>query len=293
MRRLFLSAVTIAFIFSAFSCKKDEQPIQPITNLTKTDSIPIAAASKTEELVLQIIKETQTTKAQLTKSNAVVIYQAFRAKIEELLGDLNTENTALLEEYYNYYNQEQQKVVLPDSVKTKIKLFSPANIEIWDIGEGMTEIRTVPEFYLNLFKNYLPQDQAAFLKLEAFDSTELYDNDGGFAISLTQVSQRVLNWEQFLVQYPNSTYFDKAKVTYKHYLQDYLYGLDNTSNFEPQDLSLNTESKEEFDRFIAKNPNTVTTKILKAMLTCLQRRVTPEELDAVIHQEEAKYAITL
>src|SRR4030095_807112 len=99
---------------------------------------------------------------------------------------------------------------------------------------------------------------------EAFDNDKWYEADAGFVISLTEVSQRVLNWEKFLIKFPNSPLYEEAREKYKYYLRDYLYGLDNTSNFESGETTLTAESKKEFDRYISKNPTAVSAKIVKA-----------------------------
>lgn len=300
MKRLFFTSLTITLIFTAFSCKDEKQPDNTVTNtvVVKKDSLANSTTnkiviSKTEQLTQAIIAETKKTKEILTNSNSVALYKTFKEKIEGLVGEISTDNSFLIDHYNDFFNAKTNEMVYPDSIKTKINYFDTANLEIQDIGEGMVEIHTKADFYNAIFNKYLPADYAAYLQLEAFDNSTLYEDDAGFAISLTEVSQRVLNWEKYLVKFPNSPLYEDARTKYKYYLRDYLYGLDNTSNFEYGETTLNAESKKEFDRYINKNPNTVSAKIVKAMMTCLERKVTPEELDAVVKQEQARYALTL
>jgi hypothetical protein len=298
MRKIVTVALYLSFLTSVTSCKKEIQSNDtlPKVNVAKKDSLTASIttiASKTEQLTKEIISETKITKEKLTKTNAVSVYKTFREKIENLVGELNEENSRLVDDYYKYYDQDSNKMIYPDSIQIKIKHFDAARLEMWDIGEGMSEIRTKPDFYTSIFNNYLPKDYSVYLQLEAFDNTKLYAADAGFSITLTEVSQRVLNWENFLVKFPNSPLYKETKEIYKSYLRDYLYGLDNTSTFEYADMTLYPESKEEFDRFINKNPNKVTAKILKTLLASLENKVTMDELHEVIEKEQAKYAITL
>jgi hypothetical protein len=294
------TATAFFFLFLALSCKKEIPAVTMVSPaaVAKKDSlspIPIADAAETgtELLSKQIITECRNARSELSKSNAVALYTSFREKIESLVGELNNENAHLLDNYYQYYDQQTYKVIYPDSIRTRLQHFEAAKIEIWEIGEGYTEIRTLPDFYTSVFSGYLPKDYEAYLQLEAFDNTKLYAADAGFTISLAEVSQRVLNWENFLAGFPKSPWYEKARETYKYYLRDYIYGLDNTSNFEYESYALTAESKEEFNRFIAKNPTKVTAKVLKAVLASFQRKDTPEQFDAVVKQEMAKYPITL
>lgn len=302
MKRILISAISLSVGIALFSCKGDDPKTtdgQEITTET-TPALPEAPkkapreiqVSKTEKLTAEIVSEISAVKAKVNKENAVAVYKTFRQTIEGIIGQLNDANANILDEYYQFYDQKTARIVLSDAVKTKVKSFTKANVEIWEIGEGMAEIRTVPNFYLDIFKNNLPEDYVAYLKLEAFDNTTLYAADAGFVISLKEVGDRVINWENFLTKYPESKLYPEAKEAYKDYLTNFLYGLDNTGNFEYETMVIYPESKKEFEEFMAKYPNSTAAKMTKVFTDALDKKVTLDELNALIRTEEAKYPIT-
>ncbi|TGD59578.1 hypothetical protein [Flavobacterium humi] len=302
MKKIVVSVICLFLGIVFFSCKKEDQKA-PESEATTTETTPVhpetakkapreIQVSKTEKLTSEIVSETAAAKAKLNKENAVSVYKDFRQEIETIIGQLNDANANILDEYYQFYDQKTARIVLSGAVKTKVKSFTKANVEIWEIGEGMAEIRTVPNFYLDIFKNDLPEDYVAYLKLEAFDNTTLYAADAGFVISLKEVSDRVINWENFLAKYPESMLYPEAKEAYKDYLTNYLYGLDNTANFDYENMTLYPESQKEFEEFMAKYPASTATKITKVFTDAFARKVTPDELNALIRTEETKYPIT-
>lgn len=218
---------------------------------------------------------------------AVKLYNSLALYVDTALAGMSDNETAWLDNYANYYAEEKKKIVPPDSVQRTVDLLATAGIEPWGIGEGYTELRTVPTFYTQLFKNALPADYRSYLQLNADEDTVLYSADAGLGVSFQEVGQRTLNWEQFLETYPNSILAVSARESFERYCEDYLFGQDNTPSFENwQDIaSLNQENKDEYLSFVQKHGNTKTTAIVKLFLEKLDTEKSMDRLKQDIRKE--------
>ncbi|MBC9909391.1 hypothetical protein [Chitinophaga varians] len=218
---------------------------------------------------------------------AVKLYNSLALYVDTALAGISNNETVWLENYVNYYVEEKKKIVPPDSVQRTVDLLATAGIEPWGIGEGYTELRTIPTFYTQLFKNALPADYRSYLQLNADEDTVLYSADAGLGVSFHEVGQRTLNWEQFLVAYPNSTLAFNARESFERYCEDYLFGQDNTPAFENwQEIgSLNQENKDEYLSFIQKHATTRTAAIVKLFLEKLTTEKSMDNLKQDIRKE--------
>jgi hypothetical protein len=166
-----------------------------------------------------------------------------------------------------------------------VDLFKNTELEFWEIGEGFVEIRYKPYHYYNIFKGKVTDDYEYFLKNEAKENTVLYSADAGILISPKEVGNRVLTWEKFIEQYPKSPLLEQATTLYQEYCYDYLMGMENTRTIDYSEGRLESENKSEFKRFMSKNPNSRTTKIIKAFLTQVEANSDYEELDKWVKKE--------
>jgi hypothetical protein len=294
----------LSFLFSILllaSCGKENKSK---TN-NQTDSIAITADTKpnlteeqsteTDKALKQIIFKTDSVKKHLTPKNALALYLKFREETDELISKIDKENTYILDNFYTHVSEKTQKLSLPDSLKTKFRNLEKANIEFWEIGEGYIEIRPKANYYQKVFENKLPADYNEFVKLEAFENKDLIGADAGLSISFEELSVLVLNWENFLLKYPNSKLYAEVKENYKNLLNIYLFGLDNTPTYEnngDNTYELYDENKKEFERFTSKNPKSVASKIVLSLLEEFKNNSSSNEFHKKIDQEFLKYAIT-
>ncbi|MFD2907677.1 hypothetical protein ACFSX9_02910 [Flavobacterium ardleyense] len=192
-------------------------------------------------------------------------YKTNRKRLEEeLFGILSP----LIEKYINLFHESNSKAVVPKDFKLINKKLKSVDIETWYIGEGITELRTVPSHYYKLFKNIVSVDYKDFIKQETVEEESLYSSDGGIVVSFEEVGNRVAFWEKFISKYPSSSLLSNAKERYLNYLSDFLFGLDNTPTFENNIIYpeiLNTHNS-----FIRKYPKSETSRKineLKSLLT--------------------------
>ncbi|MFC4818669.1 hypothetical protein [Flavobacterium sp. GCM10023249] len=283
------------------SCGKDNNSKTTTTTTTLPTSISSKPDTKenhisaTESALQEIIFKTDSVKKHLTTSNALALYLKFRENTTDLITKINNDNGYIIDNYYTHISEKSHALELPDSLQTKFKNLEKAHIEFWEIGEGYIEIRPKADFYQTIFDNKLPPDYNEFVKLEAFENKDLIGADAGLVITFQELSVLVLNWEKFLLKYPNSKLYAEVKENYKNLLSIYLFGLDNTPTFEDygnEDNQLNAENKKEFERFISKNPKSITSKIVISLLEGIQNNLKRDELHKKIEQDYLKYPIT-
>lgn len=268
----------IYLIFMLTACHGDGKKTkskQPTATTTHTDSLANRnvdiPTESTEAYVSGIISRRQAIEKQLPGINADAaarLYHSLSLYVDTALLGITGNEHEWVDEYVNFYSEAKGKVIPPAKVQQRINLLATAGIEPWDIGEGYTELRTVPAFYTGLFKTSLPADYSTYLQLRADEDTVLYSADAGLVIPFTLIGKRALNWEKFLDTYPNSIFAAAARELYERYCEDYLFGEDNTPSFEFYDklTSLFPENKAEYIAFVEQHGNTKTAGVVKQFL---------------------------
>ncbi|WP_343658555.1 hypothetical protein [Chryseobacterium sp.] len=195
-------------------------------------------------------------------------YLKIRSKYTECLMNLHT---GVLDKYVNYYDSDKDQYNFPDNIKKIASELKKAGLEFREVGEGMTEIWTIPGYYSSLFKNKVTPDYEAYISQTDKESESNYAADAGLIISWEQLGDRLIFWENFMNKYPESRLIKTVKQDYNDYLSDYLLGMDNTPTYEREPDQgtgkLNDEIKTEFNRMIKKYPNSNTAKKAKEIIT--------------------------
>jgi len=213
-------------------------------------------------------------------------YLKIRGKYTGCLMNLHTD---ILDKYVTYYNYDKDQCNLPDNVKKIASELKKAGLEFREVGEGMTEIWTVPGYYSSLFKNKVTPDYEVYISQTDKESESNYAADAGLIITWEQLGDRLMFWENFMNKYPKSNLIKVVKQDYKIYLSDYLLGMDNTPTYErDQDKGtgkLNDENRAEFNRIIKKYPNSNTAKKAKEIITLFDAQTPVDQIDEKINGE--------
>lgn len=276
----FLALIT-GVIIAAISCgETSTAPQKTDTPFAMADSLlPAATAAdtaltpprnaSTQEYVQLIIAKKEALTKQLMQADSLTanqLYTRFRQTIDSLLAPIETNEQPWLDQFYLYGNHEGGQPT-PDSVSRTIALLKTAGIEPWDIGEGISVMRTEPYFYTRLFNQSVTADYRQYIQLLADEDTTLFQADAAISIPLPDVAARVLNWEHFVKNYRSSPLHNDAKDQYEQYLQAYLFGYDNTPVFDNDKASsMYPENRQEFDRLLQAAPGTVTAQLVSALL---------------------------
>ncbi|WP_312900809.1 tetratricopeptide repeat protein [Chryseobacterium taichungense] len=180
--------------------------------------------------------------------------------------------------YANYYDSETNSYKFPENIKKLSAELKKGDLEFREVGEGYTEIWSVPGHYFSVFKNKVTPDYNSYIEQLEKESEGLYAADAGIMISWKELGDRTVFWENFIKKYPQSPLLPRAKEIYGNYITDYLFGMDNTPTYEYSDSKLYDENREEFNRIIRKYPNSYVAEKAKALMDMLDAKVPNEEI---------------
>jgi hypothetical protein len=260
-------------VLCLFSCKKEPQatdaPVLENQAVQDTTAIEVPAfdSASLEKLTAQFKTATEKIKEQGKNANpeqANALYDKLVADNNELINKMILSESGLLDEYYTHFSGTDNKP--DDEVTTKSRILEKAGLEIWDIGEGIAEIRTVPDYYKNIFSARVTKDYQAYIDILAEDDKTLYQADAAINISWQDLGKRVINWENFTLNYPESKLIKEAAGWYKLYRYAFFNGYDNTPTGEHDSDKLYPEVKEAFEKFVVKYPSSPSTPYVKQLL---------------------------
>ena len=212
-------------------------------------------------------KETMEKLKSLNKEEANNLYEEYQAQNNNTLYDIEDALAGFLDSIYNDTNGEN---FTDKDWADANKILNKYDLELWDIGEGMVTIRELPNLYYDMFKDYVTDDYKEYLKIWAKDDEKLYQADAGLLVSFEEIGERIITWENFLNQYPNSKLNVKVTALLNSYREDYLLGMENTptldGGYDNIPITVDEVAKKEYDRFMKKYPNSPTVELIKYLL---------------------------
>ena len=212
-------------------------------------------------------KETMEKLKSLNKEEANNLYEEYQAQNNHTLYDIEDALAGFLDSIYNDTNGEN---FTDKDWADANKILNKYDLELWDIGEGMVTIRELPNLYYDMFKDYVTDDYKEYLKIWAKDNEKLYQADAGLLVSFEEIGERIVTWESFLNQYPDTKLNIKVTALLNSYREDYLLGMDNTptldGGYDNIPITVDEEAKKEYDRFMKKYPNSPTVELIKYFL---------------------------
>lgn len=184
----------------------------------------------------------------------------------------------------SFYNDDKASRNL---IKIKKNQLAQYDIEFDEIGEGMVELKTKPDFYYTIFKDYVTDDYRDYLAILKMEYSETYSVDAGLVVPFEEVGNRIAEYERFMKKYPKTKLMKKVKASYKYYQQDFLLGMDNTPTIEradPDKLFIYEENLDVFKKFKNKYPSSPTNKLIDIFLQNFKN----ENVHEIISEEQDK-----
>jgi len=206
-------------------------------------------------------------------------YLKVREKYTECLNDLHTD---LLDKYVDYHTGPDT-YDLPDNVKKMAAELNKVGLEFRVMGEGLTEIHSLPGYYESVFKNMVTPDYSAYISQTAKDNKENYAINGGLMITWEELGDRLIVWENFINTYPKSLLSQQAKNNYNSYLADYLLGMDSDPIYDREGGKILDDKKEEYNRIIKKYPNSNTAKKTKELIAAFDAHMPVDQIEEKIN----------
>ena len=244
---LILFTVAIFVIGGIFGYKKilSIEKENKIIQLFNKDSLENFSKNKNE--MLEKLKT-------LNKEEADKLYEQYLESNNTILENLNIEHDKLLSGGI-YNNEDTSENFTDEEWKIANKFLNKYDLELWYLARGTCIIKEVPDFYYKTFKDYVTDDYKEYLKITSKENEEHYVADSGLCITLEELGDRIVTWENFLEKYPNSKLNDKVNNICNSYRRDYILGV-------PGGIYDYKESAEEYNRFIKKYPDSPTTELL-------------------------------
>lgn len=287
IKRSLAAFILLIFIFS---CKK-EAPKTSVGKIkkdtvskaeTKEDLFkPIDTAcssrNKTEDYIAAFQWYQQKAEKEITQNSPEQndkLYEDYIRIREKYTACLSESLSKILEEYVNYYDSESKSYKFPENIKKLIAELKEADLEFTEVGEGYTEIYSVPDHYFSVFKDKVTPDYNTYIEQLAKESEGLYSADAGLVISWKELGERTVFWENFIKKYPKSSLISRVKEIYNNYL----FGMENTPTYEFLNGTIYDENRKEFNRIIKKYPNSAVAKKAKELISLLDAKVPEEEI---------------
>ncbi|MEJ6456833.1 tetratricopeptide repeat protein [Fusobacterium nucleatum] len=202
------------------------------------------------------------------KEEADKIYNEYLETNQLIIENINIEHLDFLN---NIYNKDSEYYFTEKDWKTANKFLNNYDLEIFDLAETEVRIIEVPNYYYNIFKDYVTDDYREYLEITSKENEEPYFTDGSILVSYDKIADRLLTWENFLKKYPNSDLAEKANEECNTYRRIYILGSYNSptreGGWENSELFYIPENNlKEFNRFIEKYPDSPTVELINYYL---------------------------
>ena len=222
-----------------------------------------------------------------TPEEADKIYNDYLKISQLIIENINTEHLDFLN---NIYNEDSEYYFTEKDWKTANKFLNNYDLEIFDLAETEVRIMEVPNYYYNIFKDYVTGDYREYLEITYKENEDPYFTDGSILVSYDKIADRLLTWENFLKKYPNSDLAEIANEKCNIYRRIYILGSDNSptreGGWENNELFYIPENNlKEFNRFIEKYPDSPTVELIKYYLENYKNKDVDTMLNEKIDKE--------
>lgn len=172
------------------------------------------------------------------------LYQKFIGQYEsqelnEYIGKLKYESSLDSSDGSVTKRKEMREESIAERKKTETKLtrhqlfiiqnLKKLYLDIYYLGEGEFTLTQHPRYEVEMFASHLPEADQVYLK---HNSSEYYgadfDLDAGLSISFKDLAKRLLFWEKYQIQFPDSHFHKQVVNKIKEYRHFLLLGLENT-----------------------------------------------------------------
>lgn len=139
-----------------------------------------------------------------------------------------------------------------------------------ETAEGMT-FPVVDYGALKKYNPALSETMQGFIALLAMESDSKMASDGALSITWDELAERTVAYERYFTRFAGTPEAEQAKMLYySRYLKTYLYGLDNTPNFDFATFKLSSEAKASYEHTVKSYPDTKTAEYVQGFLDVLK-----------------------
>ena len=127
----------------------------------------------------------------------------------------NSTNPAMRQEYLSHFNERDRYLIQHQG---------EAFYELYDVGDGTIMYRRQPTYLLKIFAPYLPKAERIFIENMAQQNQVSIISNNNLDISWNEISRRAQFWQDYIRQYPNSSFIDDAQRLKFKYAQFLFHG---------------------------------------------------------------------
>jgi hypothetical protein len=138
-------------------------------------------------------------------------------------------------------------------------------------AEGEVYFQPSISAQLDAARPYVTPSMVEYLEVARDEQLRPTGGDASLIITWDELGRRVARLEHLELTYPNSAAYNRAHGLFLYELRWYLRGADNTPAFNRKTKVLEPELRQSYDAYIADNPNTPTTKLLRGYLAVLEK----------------------
>ncbi len=159
------------------------------------------------------------------RDSAFFVFNQFYYKVKFKLNDSLMYDLDLL-------NKLSDKAFNKDSIATGFKKIIKENGFKLFQSEGYFYVEESPDFLYSRFGKYVSPSISEYLKFRRNELKEGFAEDAVLMIPMLKVAQRIINWEKYLIKFPNSFYAEQVNSYLGMYVNALLGGLDNSPIFD-------------------------------------------------------------
>ena len=219
---------------------------------------------KSQEIIKEIEDKQLMLKTKLKKAkrkDVDKLYDEYSKLLNTLIQQLDTYENNSLTEYNKWENH-----ITPDSIKKKMELYDKLQIKIIENNDGSYNLKYVPGFYYEMFKTKASHGLRDYLKIATSQRKEPIVVNGTITQDWSEISDRLIVWENYLKKYPNTAYKINAKEKYLELIQLYLFGNKITPSYSIEIKKIEPVIEQEYMNTIKKYGKTTTGILTKSFL---------------------------
>lgn len=219
---------------------------------------------KSQEIIKQIDEKQHMLKSKLKKAkgkNADNLYLEYSKLLNSLIKELETNEYNSLSIYNKWENE-----TAPDSIQKKMELYDKLQIKIIENNDGTYNLKYRPGFYYEMFKHKASRDLREYLKIATSQRKNPIVLNGEINEDWSEISNRLIVWENFIKQNPNSAFKEDAKGKYLELIQLYFFGNKNERPYSLEIKKIEPQVEQEYMNFVKKYGKTTTGTLTKNYL---------------------------
>ena len=199
---------------------------------------------------------------------------------------VNDFNDSLDTKYYSLLHKIDKKIADPEINEFK-KCLDMCGLTLFT-SEGTYYVDATYDYYSEIFKDRVSPALNDFLVIRKKELKEGFSEDAGLLISINQLYDRVVDWDNFNSTYPDFYNKKDAQYYYCSYLSTLLTGLDNSPAFDSETGQLIPELKRLYLKVISRNDSLKSTQVIKDYYELLKKSdfKEPENLDQFLKVNE-------